>query len=80
MREYQSTITQKGQITIPYYIRNKLHLSSGNKVEFIVQDNCFIAIPINKSIKNLKGILPRPLKPLNIEQMNDIIKGSYDRN
>lgn len=32
----QTTITTKGQITIPKHIRDALHLSPGNALEFLV--------------------------------------------
>lgn len=80
MKAQYSTVTSKGQVTIPSYIRNKLHLSSGSKLEFIIQDGSFIVVPINKPVKNLKGILPKPKTPLSIEDMNESIKSGYDRN
>ncbi|MDR0774295.1 MULTISPECIES: AbrB/MazE/SpoVT family DNA-binding domain-containing protein [unclassified Candidatus Tisiphia] len=80
MKAHCSTVTSKGQVTIPSYIRNKLHLSSGSKLEFIMQDDSFIVVPINKPVKNLKGILPKPKTPLSIEDMNEAIKSGYDRN
>ncbi|WP_417904483.1 AbrB/MazE/SpoVT family DNA-binding domain-containing protein [Candidatus Tisiphia endosymbiont of Micropterix aruncella] len=80
MKAHCSTVTSKGQVTIPSYIRNKLHLSSGSKLEFIIQDGSFIVVPINKPVKNLKGILPKPKTPLSIEDMNESIKSGYDRN
>lgn len=72
----QSIMTSRGQITIPAEIREKLNLSSGNKLEFILQDDQIVMLPINKSIKNLKGILPKPDKILTCEEMNDIIKNT----
>ncbi|MDN3029981.1 AbrB/MazE/SpoVT family DNA-binding domain-containing protein [Candidatus Tisiphia endosymbiont of Sialis lutaria] len=80
MKILNSVISKKGQITIPSYIRDKLHLSSGSKLEFVMQDNSFIVIPINKSINNLQGILPRTKMSLSIEDINEVIKGKHDRN
>ncbi len=80
MKSQCSTVTSKRQVTIPSYIRNKLHLSSSSKLEFIIQDGSFIVVPINKPVKNLKGILPKPKTPLSIEDMNESIKSRYDRN
>ena len=80
MRTSEATVTSKGQVTIPSYIRKKLHLVSGNKLEFVVMDGSFIVIPINKSIKTLRGILPKPKKSFSVEEMNEAIRGAYDRN
>ena len=72
----QSIMTNRGQITIPAEIREKLNLSSGNKLEFILQNDQIVMLPINKSIKDLKGILPKPDNILSCEEMNDIIKNA----
>ncbi|MGX6960587.1 MAG: AbrB/MazE/SpoVT family DNA-binding domain-containing protein [Rickettsia endosymbiont of Pentastiridius leporinus] len=80
MKTHDIALTNRGQITIPIDIREKLNLSTGSKLELIVQDNSLIVIPINKSIKNLKNILPKPKNTLTINEMNEIIKGSHDRN
>jgi len=34
-----STISSKGQITVPLEIRNRLGLKKGDRVEFVVADN-----------------------------------------
>jgi antitoxin PrlF len=80
MKSQYSTLTSKGQITIPSYIRNKLSITTGSKLELIMQGDAFIVIPINKEVKNLKGILPKPKVSLSIEEMSEVVKGSYDRN
>lgn len=77
---HYSTITSKGQVTIPVEVRELFGLSAGSKVEFIPYDGYIIAIPLNKSVKNLKGILPKPERSLTCEEMNSIIKENYDRN
>jgi antitoxin PrlF len=70
----QSIMTSRGQITIPAEIREKLRLSSGNKLEFLLKDDQIVMLPINKSIRGLKGILPKPDITLTCEEMNEIIK------
>ncbi len=80
MKNHASTLTTKGQVTIPSYIRNKLHLEAGQRLEFFIQEESFVVIPINRSLKSLKGILPKPKSSLSIEEMNNVIRESYDRN
>lgn len=70
----QSTMTSRGQITIPAEIREKLHLSTGHRLEFLLEDGCILILPINKSLRSLKGILARPNIPLTCQEMNKIIK------
>lgn len=70
----QSIMTNRGQVTIPAEIRSKLNLISGNKLEFVLKDDQIVMMPINRSIKDLKGVLPKPKKSLSCEEMNDVIK------
>ncbi len=72
---HYSTITSKGQVTIPAVVRNALHLEAGSQLEFIVQGNSLLAIPINKSVVDLEGILPKPDKSLSCEEIDNIIRG-----
>ena len=72
----QSIMTSRGQITIPAEIRDRLGLISGNKLEFLVRDDQIIMLPINKSIRKLKGILPKPDITLSCDDMNEIIKNT----
>ena len=46
-----STMNEKGQITIPALIRNKLRLKASNKFEFISKGDSIIMLPVNKSLK-----------------------------
>lgn len=73
---FQSTMTNRGQITIPAEIRERLHLAAGNKIEFMVKGEQIIMLPINKSIKSLKGILPKPSFVLTCDEMNEVIKNT----
>ena len=70
----QAIMTSRGQITIPVEIREKLGLVSGNKLEFLLSEDRVIILPINRSVRNLKGILPKPQITLTCEEMNEVIK------
>jgi antitoxin PrlF len=35
--KYSSTISSKGQVTVPQEIRNRLGLAAGDRVEFVVE-------------------------------------------
>lgn len=70
----QATITSKGQITLPKALRDQLHLSTGDRVEFIIEDNNIVRlIPRLTSVKNLKAMLPRPTRAVTLEQMDKAI-------
>ena len=70
-----ATITSKGQITIPKDIRAFLNLQSGDKINFIVDDQGAVNfVPITKSITTLKGSVAKPSKPVSIDDMNATVK------
>lgn len=74
----RSTLTSKGQITIPIEIRNKFHLNPGDEIEFFILESGKIeCIPVITSIKELKGFLPKPKKRVSLEDLDNVIR---DRN
>lgn len=70
-----ATITSKGQVTIPVYVRNQLGLSAGDRIEFIMNDQTgrYEVVPATRSVTALKGIIRKPAKPVSIEDMNSAI-------
>jgi len=68
------TITSKGQVTIPKAIRNKLHLKTGDKLEFVLHQNSVEFIPISGSVRDLKGMVARPDKAVSLDEMDRAIR------
>jgi antitoxin PrlF len=72
-----STLTSKGQITLPKEIREYLHAKPGTQIDFIIQENGEIVMKaVNRSVRDLKRILAPYVKldrPVTIEEMNDAI-------
>jgi len=65
-----ATITSKGQITIPQQVRSDMGLAAGDRVDFIrMEDGHYAVVPASHSIKSLKGIIPRPDRPVSLEDM-----------
>lgn len=56
-----STLTSKGQVTIPLAIRERLGLKEGDRVEFLVENDRTILRPgtvENNPFEQFAGILP----------------------
>ena len=69
-----ATLTAKGQITLPKSFRIKLGLHAGDKMDFVMLDNGVLQmVPLKQSPQKLKGIVPKPAKPVSIEEMNKAI-------
>ena len=70
-----STLTTKGQITIPKPIREHLKLRTGHRVEFHVDPKGRVILqPLNDDIRELRGMIRSPHKrPVTVEEMNEAI-------
>jgi len=71
-----ATVTSKGQITLPKALREKLKLSAGDRVEFIIDNDEQGAhlVVTNIPVTNLKGMLPRPSQPVSLEDMERAVQ------
>ena len=70
----ESTISSKGQITIPVEVRRKLGLATGSRIRFVPTDSgSYEIVAIQRSITALKGIVPAPASPVSLEDMEAAI-------
>jgi antitoxin PrlF len=72
----QSTLTSKGQITIPKSVRDSLALHAGDKVEFVLTDNNEVLLkPVTKKVDEVFGRLFRAGRPaVDIAEMDALLK------
>ena len=68
-----ATLTTKGQVTIPKDVRDRLGIDTGDRLNFIVQeDGTVIVKPITRHVRELGGILRRPEgRTVSIEEMDE---------
>lgn len=80
-----TTITSKGQLTIPKDVRDELGLAAGMRVFVTVRNGQIVAYPKNRRAVDLAGILGDPPagKGASIEDMDnaigDAIAEDYER-
>jgi antitoxin PrlF len=73
-----STLTSKGQITIPKELRDQLHLKKGSRLEFVVEASGRVILqPLNSDFQLRGMIRPKRRRPVSIEEMNNAIAGGY---
>lgn len=71
----ESTITVKGQTTLPRDVRAALGLASGDRVRYVILDG-EVRIVKARSVKELRGILARPdRQPVSLDEMDEAIAG-----
>ena len=75
-----AVVTSKGQITIPKAVRDRLGVDSGDRVEFVeLEKGVFTVVAATRDLRALKGIVPKPRKPVTVEQMNRAIASRAGR-
>ena len=69
-----STLTSKGQTTIPKDVRKRLNLHPGDRLEFVIdEDGRVLVLSASVDASELAGILKRPAKPVSVAAMNQAI-------
>jgi AbrB family looped-hinge helix DNA binding protein len=69
-----SSLTSKGQITIPIEVREELGLKTGDRIEFVKnEEGKFFIQPKKGSIMNLRGMFKWTGAPVSVEEMNEAI-------
>ena len=66
MKEFVSTITSKGQVTIPTEIREYLGITTNDKISFVIDDEGVVRLripryPTTASLRDAAGRLNKPL-------------------
>jgi AbrB family looped-hinge helix DNA binding protein len=76
-----STVTSKGQITIPKSIRERLQLHPGDRVDFIVEKEGKVVLePATMDVQELEGLLHKSgRKKVTIKDMKLAIKQRYGK-
>jgi AbrB family looped-hinge helix DNA binding protein len=68
-----ATVTSKGQITLPRQVREHLHLTEGDRIDFLIEPGGEVRLrPVGRSVQELFGFLRRPDLPASsVEEMTE---------
>ena len=79
MQEVLSTITSKGQVTIPKVIREQLGLKQHDRIAFVIQDDGSVQLRVPRfpSVASLAGIAGTLEHPLSWEEMRAIAREDH---
>jgi antitoxin PrlF len=76
----ESTLTTKGQVTIPKEVRDQLHLAPGDKVKFFIQPDGRLVILPKLPASALRGMFRSRVGPVSLEDMDaGIMNGATRR-
>lgn len=69
-----AVITSKGQVTIPKEVRDALGLEKGDRIEFVESaKGVFEIVAALRDVRELKGMIGRPRKPVSVEAMRKAV-------
>jgi antitoxin PrlF len=74
MKEILSTVTSKGQVTIPAEVREYLGIKTNDKIAFVIDQEGIVRIKVPRypNIASLRGAAGRLQKPVSWQQMQRI--------
>ncbi len=74
MKEIISTITSKGQVTIPAEVRNYLGIKTNDKIAFVIDSEGVVRIRVPRypDIASLRGAAGSLNTPLSWQEMQEI--------
>lgn len=76
---YRSTVTSRGQTTVPKEIRDALNVGEGTELVWAVRDGAAVVEPKAGRLVDLAGILGNPLgRRVSIKEMNDAVLDEAD--
>ncbi|MDQ6694706.1 MAG: type II toxin-antitoxin system PrlF family antitoxin [Chloroflexota bacterium] len=66
MKEIISTISSKGQVTVPAEVRKRLGVKQGDKLSFVIEDSGSVRVEASRyrtiaSLRGAAGVLRQPL-------------------
>ena len=75
-----ATVSKIGQITIPQEVRNRLGLKTGDRLDFVEDnDGIYRVFAATKDVRDLKGIVQRPQGPVRVDAMKDAARRAASR-
>jgi AbrB family looped-hinge helix DNA binding protein len=79
MEHYYTTLTERGQVTLPSEIRRKLGVKPKQKVHFEVDGDSIRIVPSEFTLESIRGMAPPLSEPKSIEDIFDIAAEEHAR-
>ncbi|HVT45459.1 MAG TPA: AbrB/MazE/SpoVT family DNA-binding domain-containing protein [Thermoanaerobaculia bacterium] len=75
-----TTMTSKGQVTIPKEIREHLGVDTGDRLSFEIRDGGDVVVePETIDLRSLRSVLRKPPKPVSLGAMERAIRRGASR-
>lgn len=76
-----TTLTSKGQTTIPMQLRELWDLKSGDMLDFVLKENGEVIVrPVKTDVTVLRGVLANPKRsPVSLDEMDRKVAKAFKR-
>ncbi|MBI4296837.1 MAG: AbrB/MazE/SpoVT family DNA-binding domain-containing protein [Chloroflexi bacterium] len=75
MKQYTTTVTKRGQVTLPAEVRQLLGTKPRDKVKFIVDGDQVCLSPVEFSLESAFGSVRPSKRPEDFEEISRLAKG-----
>lgn len=72
MKEYESSVSPKGQVTLPLEVRRRWGIKPKDRVAFRVEDDTVTIRRARSAVEESFGAVPPLARPLSVEEMTEI--------
>ncbi len=79
MEQFTTTMTQRGQVTLPARVRRILGIKPREKVTFQIDGDDVRIVPTRFSVESVRGSVPALDKPRTLEDIFDIAGEEHAR-
>jgi len=70
-----STLTSKGQVTIPKAVRSHLALEAGDRIAFIIHEDGLVELqPETVDLRTLFGVIKPKVQGVTVEDMKETVR------
>ena len=75
-----STLTSKGQTTVPKEIRDLLHIQPGDRIEYVLEGTRVYLAPATMTLDQFCALLPPSPQKHTVEEINEAIREQASKN
>jgi bifunctional DNA-binding transcriptional regulator/antitoxin component of YhaV-PrlF toxin-antitoxin module len=76
---FRSSVSPKGQITLPLVVRKRWRLKAKDRVSITVEGDAVRIAPAHSPVDESYGVLPPLARPLTVEEMTEIAAEEHAR-
>ncbi len=79
MQQYHTTLTERGQVTLPVEIRKRLGVKPKEKVTFEVDGDTIRIVPSKYTVESVRGSVPALAERRSLAEIYDIAREEHAR-